>query len=157
MQSKDIISNIIKTLKVDTLVKKSDSMILNKKFSFVIIIFLIIYIGLILPHLFKLDDYLYKTIIRIFKDPVYKVIMLLLIGYISYVDFILAVYLVLAYSMTLDSITKYELAIQQKRNIIYIQKKSEIKFDVIKEDNQNISKPNNYNKNELFNELIDKY
>lgn len=140
MQSTDILPRILKTKQLESFIKKSDNILSNKKFSYAIIICLIVYVGLILPNLFKLDNKRFiKQLIRFFKDPIYKVIILLLIGYIGYINFVLAIYLILTYAMTLDEITKYELSEQLKTKIINDQNEREFKLELSKKRNSKLA------------------
>jgi hypothetical protein len=134
-----------------------------------------------------LDNKTYiKQLIILSKDPIYKVIVLLFIGYVGYINFVLAIYLILAYAMTLDTVTKYEISEQLKIKIINNQNKREIKLDLSKSvssksvssaksvSSKSVSNTksvsakstgfdtfntqiNEYDQNELFNELVAQY
>ena len=93
---------------VNILVKKSDNIITNRVISKVISIILIMYTIFIIPNMLNYSATCTNNIVLIFNNIIFKLLIYLLIGYVSMSNTQLSIFMTIALIITLNAIIKYE-------------------------------------------------
>jgi hypothetical protein len=108
-------------------VTKIDELLLNQQFSIIIEIFLIIYTIFIAPNMLHPSISYTKNIIYLFNNSIFKILIFLIIGYISQINLRLSLFLTIAYFISNDIINKYN----TNRKVLKLIKNREIKINQI--------------------------